>query len=72
MEDINELMNETHKHYQEKFDKLHQESLNLRRANSKLKNEVRALKRIIHKMKKDEKEKHHYRNGQKRGRTRNG
>lgn len=72
MNDLNELMDETHEHYQGKFDRLHQESLNLRRANTKLKNEVRALKRVIHKLKQADKEKQHYRNGQKRGRTRNG
>ena len=64
---LDQLMNETHEHYQSKFDKLHQENKNLKRANSKLKNEVRALKREIHKLKQD-KEKQHYRNGQKRGR----
>ena len=66
MSEIDLLMNETHEHYQNKFDKLHQENKQLRRANSKLKGEARALKRKIHKLKQN-KQKNHYRNGQKRG-----
>ncbi|MGO4890312.1 hypothetical protein ACJ2A9_21400 [Anaerobacillus sp. MEB173] len=62
--DVDKLMDETNEHYQKKFDQLHQESKQLRKANSKLKNEVRALKRSVHKLK-QEKQKNHYKNGRR-------
>jgi cell division protein FtsB len=46
----------------------------LKRANLNMKKEVKQLRRVIKKMKDDaaKERKPHYRNGQKRGRTRNG
>lgn len=64
MSDVEKLMNETHEHYRLKMDSLHGELRRLRKDNKKLKAENRELKR--------QKKKEHYRNGQKRGRTRNG
>jgi ribosomal protein L29 len=53
--------------------KLIYENKQLRRANSRLKNEIRNLRRNIAKIKDEQQNnKQHYRNGQKRGKTRNG
>jgi len=62
--DVNKLMKDTHNYYQLKFDRLHEDNKHLRRANSKLKNEVRALKKIIYKLKQN-KDKQFYKNGQR-------
>lgn len=51
--------------------KLQFENKQLRRANSKQKNEIKGLRRELNK-KTNNNDKQHYRNGQKRGRTRNG
>lgn len=53
---------------QSQANQLHQ----LKRANSRLKTEVRDLRRAAEEERKAKKERQHYRNGQKRGRTRNG
>lgn len=60
--DVNKLMEITHEYYTKKFDRLHEDNKHLRRANGKLKNEVRALKRVIYKMKLN-KDKQFYKNG---------
>lgn len=53
---------------------LQEDNLKIRRANSKLKKSERHLRRVIKSYKDEQAEnrKQHYRNGQKRGRTRNG
>lgn len=59
----------------EVWNKLENQALQLhqlKRANSRLKNEVRELRRQAEEARKGKTERHHYRNGQKRGRTRNG
>ena len=62
--DVNKIMEITHNYYQIKFDRLHEDNKHLRRANGKLKNEVRALKKVIYKLKQN-KDKQFYKNGQR-------
>ena len=59
--DVNKLMEITHEYYQLKFDRLHEDNKHLRWANSKLKNEVRELKKVIYKLKQN-KDKQFYKN----------
>jgi soluble cytochrome b562 len=68
--DVELLMEETHKHYQGKMDKLIKEIDQLKKANTKLKGENRGLRRTIGKMK-ENRNKQHYKNG-KRGSQFNG
>ncbi|WP_078428785.1 hypothetical protein [Alkalihalobacterium alkalinitrilicum] len=63
--DLDQLMKETHEYYQQRSEEMHLEVKQLKRANSKLKNEVRALKKVIYNFKQQEKQKQHYKNGRR-------
>lgn len=54
------------------IDNLNKDNLSLKKKNSDLRKTERHLKRVIRGYKEQQKEKQHYRNGQKRGITRNG
>lgn len=58
----------------EKLGSVTLQNIQLKRANLNMKREIKHLRRIIKKYKDDvaKERKPHYRNGQKRGRTRNG
>lgn len=56
----------------DRLKEVNEELFKVKRANSRLKGEVRYERQAKSKLLKEQKEKHHYRNGQKRGRTRNG
>ena len=56
----------------EKLDQQARDLHHVKRANSRLKDEVRGLRKQLEQQRKERGERQHYRNGQKRGRTRNG